>query len=290
MLNDSTNRKYSLFRSYAIVIYFILILTVLTACGQDETQMPTESIDQQYTVAAQTVIAEMTRLAPTETPVPTETDPISTSTIQPTVTQTQTPTQTTTATSTPAEGVPELPGYRIILDDDFSDETGWYTSIEEDYGFRYTENGYQIYVNLLNAAIWSIRDVELTDSRIEVHAEQTDGPNDGYYGVTCRHLDSDNYYGLVISNNGQYGILRMAEGEFEFIHEGFAPDGIINPDGSNNVIGDCIGNTLTLYANGSKITALQDHTFASGVFGMLVGSRRQEGVEVAFSHITVSSP
>ena len=275
-----------------ILSLFLLPTLSLASCGSEETPSPTIDLDAEYTLAAQTVIAEMTRLAPTETLEPTEEPatleipPTATATITPSIT----PETTVTETVITFEGVPQLPDYKVVFDDNFSSGRGWYTTDDEDYGFRFTEQGYLIYVNILKATIWSIRDIELTDMRVEIIAEQKSGPNDGYYGVTCRHLDGDNYYALVISNNGQYGIAKMEQGDFEFIQEGTAPSGVIDPTGINHVIGDCIGDMLTLYANDKKLTEVQDSTFQSGVFGMVVGTGLHEGVGVEFTQILVMAP
>ena len=291
--------KISSFSKYQLILlsFMTLVSLSLGACTSNETNTPTIDIGAEYTSAAQTVIAEMTRLASSDTP----TSPANFATEEPpkqetppteTATQTIKPTQepTITETTIPIEGVPPLPNFNTIIDDDFSSGTGWYTSEEEDYGFRFTEFGYLIYVNILKATIWSIRDITLNDMRVEITAEQIDGPQDGYYGLTCRHIDDNNYYALVISNNGQYGIAKMEQGEIEFIQEGTAPSSVINPEGNNHVIGDCIGENLILYTNDIKLTEVQDGTFESGVFGIVTGTRLHEGVEVIFFRILVNAP
>lgn len=292
--------KISSFSKYRLILlsFITLVSLSLGACTSNETSTPTiEDIGAEYTSAAETVIAEITRLASSDTPtssanLATDEPPIQETPPTETATQTITPTQepTITETTTPNKGVPPLPNYNTILDDDFSSGTGWYTSGEEDYGFRFTDFGYLIYVNILKATIWSIRDITLKDVRVEITAEQIDGPQDGYYGVTCRHIDENNYYALVISNNGQYGIAKMEQGEFEFIREGMAPSSAINPEGNNHVTGDCIGENLILYANDIKLTEIQDGMFESGVFGMVTGTRLHDGVEVNFSRILVKAP
>lgn len=278
-----------------IILSLIVITLLLTSCDTNATATVTMSLDQRYTEAAKTVIAEMTRLAPTGTYKTVSPTSIGKPTLEiKTKTATQTPLESPEppATITPSQssGVPPLPEYRVILDDDFSSGIGWYTNQEENFGFKYTENGYLIYVNILNASIWSIRETELTDLRIEIDAEQISGPEDGFYGASCRYQDEDNYYALVISENGQFGILKMVEGEKEFIQEGIAPDGVIKPGGLNNIIGDCIGDKLTLYANQTKLTEIRDETFPSGIFGLIVGTRRREGVEVEFRRVNVKAP
>jgi hypothetical protein len=160
----------------------------------------------------------------------------------------------------------------------------------DNFGFLYTDDGYKIYVNLLKAAIWSIRDIEHYDIRLQADAVQLAGSDDGYYGVTCRHQDEDNYYAFVISNNTQYGIARMQNGIFEFIIEGYAPSGVINSEAENQITADCIDSSLILYANNVKLAEITDDSLASGVYGLIAGTRLQEGYEAEFHRITVSVP
>ena len=108
--------------------------------------------------------------------------------------------------------------------------------------------------------------------------------------MTCRHQDEDNYYALVISVNSQYGIVRMRDGAFEYIIEGYAPSGVINPDGKNQITADCIDSSLILYANNVKLAEITDNSFARGVYGLIAGTRLSEGYEVEFQRITASVP
>lgn len=73
------------------------------------------------------------------------------------------------------------------------------------------------------ANIWSVRNTTYTDVILEVDAARSAGPEDGYYGLVCRQVDQDNYYGLVISSNGFYGIGKMEAGTFGFLKKGWTP-------------------------------------------------------------------
>jgi hypothetical protein len=271
---------------------FILIITslVISSCIKPETPTDEIPLDLQYTLAAQTVIAELTEKAPTSTALPNDKG-----TMTPTVTNTQplstrTTTSTPSETPTPQESIPSLPDYSVIYEHNFSNGNSWYTSEEDNYGFRATENAYQIYVNIQNAAIWSIYGGKRSNLRITTLAEQVSVHSDGYYGVTCRHQDGENYYGLVISNNREYGIIKMYQGELTFIQEGLADEGIINEQGDNEITADCINDTLVLYANGIKLAEIMDDSFNSGSMGLLAGTRKFGEIVVDFKQIQVLAP
>jgi hypothetical protein len=213
-----------------------------------------------------------------------------------------TPTSGTPATSTPVPnatylptgqapaGVPPLPGYKLRRQDDFSDETGWFVDEQNDYVFQYQKGAYLITVNIPNAFIWSIWDRTYSDSRQEVEGSWDGGPQDGFYGLVCRHKDGQNYYGLVISSNGAYRILKNEEGTMENLAEGSAPAGLIRVNEANRVTADCIGDTLTLYANGQQLTQVKDDAFESGVVGLVAGTKIVTGFTARFDNYALLSP
>jgi monomeric isocitrate dehydrogenase len=145
-------------------------------------------------------------------------------------------------------------------------------------------------VDIRNAAVWSIRDDPYSDVILETSAQRLDGPQDGYYGVVCRQVDNDNYYGLEIGSDGSYGILKMLDGKMDFLAEGSAPDGVIQADQPNLLRGECVGETLTLFANGQKLAEAQDADLDRGAAGMLAGTHGNPGFEALFTAFKVYQP
>jgi hypothetical protein len=242
-----------------------------------------------YTIAAQTIVAELTLNAPpTPLPLPTDTlAPTSTPTILPTntpvVLDLPSPTSTPLATNTP---VPE-----IVFQDDFSNDTGWFTDQDEDMGFQLARDGYLIYVNILNAPIFSIRERQMSAVQLEVDGTILNGGLDGFYGVVCRHSDSSGYYALVIGGDGSYGIAKSVEGDYEFLQTGQAPESVIvRGRETNRVRGDCNGDTLTLFANGQELLEVQDDDFEIGSVGVLAGTRLSGPITVLFDNFVIYRP
>jgi hypothetical protein len=183
------------------------------------------------------------------------------------------------------------PEPNIVFQDDFSNDTGWFIDRDEDIGFELARGGYLIYVNILNAPIWSIREREMSSVRIEVDGTILNGALDGYYGVVCRQDDAGDYYALVIGGDGSYGIAKSQAGDYEFLETGQASPGVITPGlETNRVRGDCIGDTLTLYANGQELLRLQDDDFETGNIGVLAGTRLSGPITVLFDNLVVYKP
>ena len=266
---------------------------------------PTTPIDQ-GTIAAETVVAQLTQAAtavtataarPTVTMIPfTQMPPPAT--LQPSHTpatgtpgtSTPVPDATYLPTGTVAATLPPLPNYKLRRQEDFSDETGWITEEQDDFSFQFQDGSYLITVNIPNAFVWSIWDREFADTRQEVEGSWAGGPQDGFYGLTCRHQDGQNYYGLVISSTGAYRILKNEEGTMEKLAEGTAPAGVIRANEANRVTADCIGDTLSLYANGHLLAQVEDDDFDTGVVGLIAGTSFVTGFTARFDNYALFSP
>jgi hypothetical protein len=249
-------------RIYKISLVLLLVV-VATACGLTGSRKPPPGLP--FTQAAQTMAAQVTHIAQTaaviqpaataterptatlaasSTPVPTDTPFIS-----PTPTLTLTPDLNATATKAPG----------ISFSDDFSISTGWYTRESNQFHIYYDQGGYRIAVHIVNTPIWSTRQREYADVHLETDATWLDGADDGYFGLICRQANNQNYYALVISSDGSYGIAKSLAGSFGFLEEGSDQSGAIQGGKVLNRIGaDCIGDTLALYANGVKLLEVQD--------------------------------
>jgi hypothetical protein len=292
-----------------IVFIFALAAGLLASCnlpaGQQAPLSTSISTQAVFTQAAETIIAGLTQVAPpaTQTPAPaspttpaetaaTET-PAATVTSGPTATEQVEPSETASATDTPAVALPATPTApaRILFEEDFSDETGWFTEQNEDFTIQFAEEGYLVSVEIIEAFIWSVRTGNYADVILEVDAAQTSGPEGGLSGLVCRHQDEANYYALVIGSDGTYGILKNEGGETEYLQEGAAPSGVIQGGESpNRIRAACIGDRLSLYANGQLLAEVQDTSFDTGDVGLVAGTRETAGVDVLFDNFVIYQP
>ena len=294
---------YKLFFRFSILsLAFTLILA---GCSRDATQV-VQQVDTNAgaldTEIANTVIAQITQTAaaftlpppPTASPeiiLPTPTSVPSTATVvPPTFTAVPVePTSTLPATLTPR---PEASGTRI-WQDDFESGEYWFTGSKEDsYTFEFLDGAYRIYNNMLGAIVWSIRGDTYTDIRLEVDVLRQKGPDDGYYGLICRYVDSKNYYALVIGSDATSKIAKMENSKLSFIQKGNIPDDFLNgKEEFNRLRADCIGSNLTLYVNDQKVIESQDSSFTSGDVGIGVGNQLIDaGIDVIFDNFEIWLP
>jgi len=269
-----------------------------------------EDLDAQYTQAAETIIAELTlnapptetlvpdvpkptltpteTLPPTSTPFPTKT-PLVTNTPMPTAT-TGVVDQPTQQVSSTADSIAELT-FKLVYEDDFAWPQGFVDGSSDDFTFHYGMGGYVMLNKVRDDIVWSVRKTPYSDVRVEATGQRISGPRDGYFGVTCRHEDGSNYYALVVGSDGTYGIAKQLGGNLEFIKLEQDTQGRVHSgNGINHVRGDCIGSSLTLYANGHMLMEVEDTTFSAGSVGMAVGTRSREYYEVLYTYIAAYLP
>lgn len=248
------------------------------------------TIDQQaiFTQAAQTLIAGLTQAAPPATLPPATAVEAATSFPYPPVIDTL-PAQT----DTPAPSATPMPSatlsFTVLFEDDFSRQS-WYVESTDFYEFEYVDGRYRIESKTTSSGYWSVRTQSLQDVILQVDAERESGDADGYFGLVCRHLDSDNYYALVIGGEGFYGIALMSDGALEFLDEGQDTSGAIYRNETNRLQADCIGNRLALYANGQKLLEVQDNSLDEGEAGVIAGTRAGDEFSALFDQFVIYQP
>jgi hypothetical protein len=122
---------------------------------------------------------------------------------------------------------------------------------------------------------------------IQVDAYKSGGPDDNLFGLICRLVDEDNYYFLVIGSDGYFGIGKSWYGELSFIDanvDTYYSDFINQGRTNNNIRAECVGDQLSLYANGTLLVTVQDATFSEGGVGLVAGTNEQYGVNILFDN------
>jgi LysM repeat protein len=173
----------------------------------------------------------------------------------------------------------------IIFQEDFSFPGDWLTADQVNFRMEYEEGGYRILNHTAFSTVTSVRALNFADIYLETSAARVGGPQTGFYGVVCRWQDIQNYYAMVIGSDGFYSIARVLNGQLTHLGEGRTTNGpILLGSASNRIGGSCIGNTLSLFVNGKQLLQAQDNTFASGIVGLMVGTRTAAGTHVHFDY------
>jgi hypothetical protein len=181
----------------------------------------------------------------------------------------------------------------VLFQDDFSNtNSGWDRAKTGKDVADYTDGAYRIYINEPNVNVWANPGLNFTNARVEVDATKVGGPDDNDYGITCRVKDTHHFYFLIISSDGYYGIGKM-KGELQaFIGmEAMLPsEAILQGDRTNHLQADCVGNTLSLYVNGTKVGQVSDSEYTSGDIGLIAGTFNNPGTDIHFDNLYVFKP
>ena len=181
----------------------------------------------------------------------------------------------------------------ILFYDNFSNiDSGWNWLQNESGIIDYVDGQYRIFINKADTLLLAPLDRSFQgDVRIEVDARRTAGPNDNYFGVLCRYQDPDNYYMFLITSDGYTGIAMRKDGLDSLISPGLKflkMDGINKGTGINHIRADCVGDALTLYANGTQVSLAYDRSFTSGAVGLAARSGKfNGGVDILFDNFGV---
>lgn len=186
---------------------------------------------------------------------------------------------------------PAQPGETLFYDDFTDPRTGWERFTSAEGTMDYDGSGYRFLVNALQANFWSTPGKSFTDVRMEVDVAKLSGPDENRIGLLCRFTEG-NYYFFLVSSDGYYTIgkyiggnaIQLGQTEMEYseaLHRGLAV---------NHLRADCVGDTFTLYVNGTQVAQAQDPDFPEGDVGLLAGTFAQPGVDVIFDNFVVLQP
>ena len=184
------------------------------------------------------------------------------------------------------------PGSLLYADDFSNPPSGWGIWDRAGALVEYSNGGLRIRVDEPHYDFWSVAGQDFTDVQIEVDAALLGGPSDNDFGIICRYQDSDNFYMLVISSDGYYGAAKLKNGQYSMIGtDQLQYNGVIaQGQAANRLRADCVGDELSLYVNGQKLTEVRDGDFLDGDVGLIAGAYAVQGVDILFDNFVVKEP
>jgi len=182
----------------------------------------------------------------------------------------------------------------IFFSDDFSNPpNGWGTMGREGGEVLFEYEGLVLKVITPNSLIWSINQPRYSDSRVDVAAVLLDGPVNDNFGVICRFVDNENFYGFLVTHDGYYGIFKMLNGQMMMTNDKTNLDfsEVIRQGGVvNHITAECSGEMLKLTVNDTLLAEIQDNSFNEGQAGLIAGAYENAGVKVLFDNFNVTQP
>lgn len=180
----------------------------------------------------------------------------------------------------------------VLLQEDFSNNnSGWDVYDEGNYLANYEDGKYVVTNNDTQAYAWGFANKFFSDTSITVDTQLVSGPQDAESGIICRQ-DGDNFYYGLVSVDGYYGIFKSTADDFALIQMENMPynDAIKQKNETNSIRFDCIGSTLSLYANGILLAQVSDSDYSGGDIGFIVGTYDEGGAKFSFDNLVVTNP
>ncbi len=220
---------------------------------------------------------------PSRTPVPTDTP-------EPTETVMWFPPTSTPRplnTPTPFPTVNQLPSLgRLLLADDFSDESSWQT-------YRSSAGNAVIANNELTLAVQDSAGLIASYASLPQYGDYFLSVNvdlsictyyEDWYGIAFRVVDSGNYYRWLFNCLGQTRVDHIYKGRI-YVLKDWAANGVIRnfaPQKFRAAIA-ANGSTLNFYANDTLLMTVENSVFTTGGYGVQLYSTGHSPMSVSFS-------
>jgi S1-C subfamily serine protease len=177
----------------------------------------------------------------------------------------------------------------VGFEDDFSDpgRYGWGERVTDNSEKRYENGKYSIFVREAGITSYSTPDFSFHDFVLEVEATQVAGPDENYYGVFFRYVDSDNHYLFAISGDGYCTVLKRLDDEVEPLMEWTSSAHIRQGQSTNHLMVVAEGARFSFYVNGEHLADVADGSFPEGDIALVAGSLDEAGVLIHFDNVTV---
>jgi len=129
------------------------------------------------------------------------------------------------------------------------------------------------------------------DFILDVDTKLVDGTIDDWQGVSIRARDDANYYGLDVSADGYYTIVKVENGNLTSLIEPTRSSYIKKGVGATNHIHvEANKNIVSLTVNGHHLSTVTDNTFRDGTVNLRVNSKPTNSFsEVVFNNLTITS-
>ena len=268
-----------------------IVIVVLTFCIIAATFFfVSQMINQTFSSVAQ--ITNPTSIGVFLTSIPNPTD-----LPRPTAAPRFTATPRATPLPTPLPAATPTPYNKIVFKDDFSNtSSGWDRKNSSDYILDYVAGGYRIFIGKDDGGqlVW-IKD-GLSNVSVEADVQKIGGPDDAWFGVTCRMKEGTGGYAFELSMDGSYEIDKYTftsnGDEKATLTDGTMKLDLLKVAEANHLRAACDHSTLSLFVNEQFVSQTSDSAFTSGGVGLisLTGGSGQSGVDQLYSNFVVKGP
>ena len=195
-----------------------------------------------------------------------------------------------------------VPANKIVFFSDLTDRCRVFVAPQADPVERHEANGYRVTflhgpTDWANVLVWTQYASPPTgDERVEVDVEPTASGDTDLFGIACRsegtRAKPGRWYTLLVALNGAYLIEFSNYGVPDPFDKTLASGiGPPLPRGRVHLRADCSGETLTLYANGNRISSAPGEPSArTGQAGLYIHEKTPGGASFVYMNMLVAKP
>ncbi|MBN2045339.1 MAG: trypsin-like peptidase domain-containing protein [Anaerolineales bacterium] len=175
---------------------------------------------------------------------------------------------------------------QVLFSDDFSDQdTGWAWS-GTDGSISYGNGGLEFKVLSPEVFVYATSGGGYTDVIVEADTYVLQAAGDSDFGLICRYVDSNNFYGLEISEDGYYSIWKFVNGEYFDLVE-WQPTTLIDTSRVMKITASCVGEKFSLILDGQLLAEARDSDLTSGDAGLMAGTWEITPVVIWFDNLVI---
>lgn len=203
-------------------------------------------------------------------------------------TPTPPPATATNLPPTPTIVLTPTPVGQLLFDDFTNPFAGFGVKADEDGGVSY-EADTLVFTSKGNGVFWFSLSERLNEADVSVQVEATfkEGIAEVEMGVICRWRDLNHFIALTVSPVGKAQIWERLNGEITVLAEGDAA--ALTPGQTMPLQATCVGENLTLAANGLFLTATTSTTIP-GDIALLTRQRAAGELTIVYDNVQVSRP
>lgn len=179
----------------------------------------------------------------------------------------------------------------VLFEDTFDGATADWLTYEDANQHWWIEGGqYNILVKVPHQPMtsWRTQIGAFHNFRLDIDAEQLNGPDDNTYGVLFRVIDDDNYYCFYITGNSYVGLKKKVAGQFVVLLPELLSYYVNWGNDANHLTVIAEGNQLEVFVNGQSHFTVTDTEFAAGGIGMMAEMRTSPGqTHIVFDNIVL---
>jgi len=187
------------------------------------------------------------------------------------------------------------PQAEVLFEEDFSTPfSNWSTGDDGNATLAIEDGAFQIQIDTAQNLYWTTAGLGFSDVRIDVDIEKLAGPDSAEYGVICRYDETNgiyNFYYLVIAGDSYAAIIKVINDEqVEISTRDLTFDAIRGGNSLNHITAECIGNKLSLFANGTELISVTDDSHTDGDVGLIASTYDEGGIDIRFDNFIVTAP